>query len=192
MTDPTDPILLDFPDQFETERLVIRAPRPGDGRRVNEAIRESLDELRPWMPWAQAAPSAEDTEALLRRKAAQWLAREDLMLTLWRKADGLFVGASGLHRIDWKARSFEIGYWIRTSLSGQGYMTEAVRGITQFAFTYLGAQRIEIRCDARNTRSAAVAERAGYTLEARLQRQARGVDGSLRDTLIYVRLSETP
>ncbi|NLF76850.1 MAG: GNAT family N-acetyltransferase, partial [Chloroflexi bacterium] len=75
MTDPTDPILLDFPDQFETERLIIRAPRPGDGRRVNEAIRESLDELRPWMPWAQAAPSAEDTEALLRRKAAQWLAR---------------------------------------------------------------------------------------------------------------------
>ncbi len=192
MTDPTDPILLDFPDQFETERLVIRAPRPGDGRRVNEAIRESLDELRPWMPWAQAAPSAEDTEALLRRKAAQWLAREDLMLTLWRKADGLFVGASGLHRIDWKARSFEIGYWIRTSLSGQGYMTEAVRGITQFALAHLGAQRIEIRCDTRNTRSAAVAERAGYTLEARLQRQARGVDGSLRDTLIYVRLSETP
>jgi hypothetical protein len=34
MTDITNPILLDFPDSFETERLIIRAPRPGDVRNV--------------------------------------------------------------------------------------------------------------------------------------------------------------
>jgi RimJ/RimL family protein N-acetyltransferase len=192
MTDRTDPILLDFPDQFETERLIIRAPRPGDGPAYNAAVRESIDELRPWMPWAQAIPTVEQSEAFMRRKAVQWLAREDLMLTLWRKSDGVLVGGSGLHRIDWDARCFEIGYWIRTSLSGQGYMTEAVRGITRFAFAHLDAQRIEIRCDALNTRSAAVAKRAGYALEARLQRQARGVDGELRDTLIFVRFTDSP
>jgi RimJ/RimL family protein N-acetyltransferase len=192
MGESQDPILLDFPDQFETERLILRPPRPGDCPAYNAAVRESIDELRPWMPWAQMVPPVEETEAILRRKHAEWLMRKDLMLTLWRKTDGRFVGGSGLHRIDWDARCFEIGYWIRASLSGQGYMTEAVRGITQFAFAHLGAQRIEIRCDARNTRSAAVAERAGYTLEARLQRQARGIDGSLRDTLIYVKFSESP
>lgn len=192
MTDPIDPILLDFPDQFETERLILRPPRAGDGPPMNEAIRESLAELRPWMPWAQAAPRVEESEALARRKAAQWLLREDLMVGLWRKADGVFVGGSGLHRIDWDARCFEIGYWVRTSLSGQGYVTEAVRGITQFAFTHLAAQRVEVRCDALNTRSAAVAERAGFALEARLQRQARSTGGELRDTLLYVRFSETP
>jgi RimJ/RimL family protein N-acetyltransferase len=69
-------------------------------------------------------------------------------------------------------------------------MTEAVNGITAFAFHYLRAQRIEIRCDARNTRSAAVAERAGYTLEARFHHHMRAVDGTLRDTLIYVRFPE--
>jgi RimJ/RimL family protein N-acetyltransferase len=51
----------------------------------------------------------------------------------------------------------------------------------------LKARRIEIRCDARNTRSAAVAERAGYTLEARLHHDTRAPDGSLRDTLVYVK-----
>ncbi len=74
--------------------------------------------------------------------------------------------------------------------SGQGYVTEAVLGITDFAFKYLGAQRIEIRCDLRNTRSTAVAERAGYTLEARFHHHVRGTDGNLRDTLIYVRFPE--
>lgn len=190
MTGSTNPILLDFPDQFETERLLIRAPRPGDGIAVNAAICESLDELRPWMPWAQVPPSVEDSESHLRGGAARFAQREDLPLTLWLKSEGRFVGGSGLHRIDWSGPCMEIGYWIRTSLSGQGFMTEAVIGITAFAFKHLNAQRIEIRCDARNTRSAAVAERAGYALEAHFHHHTRAVDGSLRDTLIYVRFPE--
>lgn len=186
----TDPILLDFPDEFETERLLLRPPRPGDGSAINAAIHESLEELRPWMPWAQQAPSVEESETVARRKAAAWLTREDLMLTLWRKSDGLYVGGSGLHRINWEVPCVEIGYWVRTSLQGQGYITEAVRGITHFAFLHLKAQRIEIRCDARNTRSAAVAGRAGYTLEAQLHNHMRGTDGTLRDTLIFVKFPD--
>ena len=190
MTSPVpNPVLLDIPDAFESERLIIRAPRPGDGAVANEAIRESLAELRPWMPWATPAPAPQDTEAVYRRGAARWLTREDFPMVLFRKEDGLFVGGSGLHRVDWSVPRMEIGYWLRTSLTGQGYMTEAVRAITAFAFEQLRAQRLEIRCEARNTRSAAVAERAGYALEARLQRQMRAVDGSLQDVLLYVKLA---
>ncbi len=184
------PILLDFPDSFETERLIIRAPRPGDGAAVNAGIHEFIKELQPWMPWAHPEPTVQDTELHLRGAAARFLQRVDLPLVLWRKSDGVFVGSSGLHRNDWSVPCMEIGYWVRTSLSGQGYVTEAVLGITDFAFRHLGAERIEIRCDSRNTRSAAVAERAGYTLEARLHHQARATDGNLRDTLIYVRFPE--
>jgi hypothetical protein len=43
----TEPILRDIPEQLESERLVIRCPRPGDGSAIHEAIAESLDELRP-------------------------------------------------------------------------------------------------------------------------------------------------
>ncbi|GAB4416382.1 MAG: GNAT family N-acetyltransferase [Anaerolineae bacterium] len=185
-----DPRLLDFPEQFETERLLIRPPRPGDGAPMHAAVMESLAELRPWLPWAVNPADAEEYEALCRRKYAQWLLREDLMLTLWRKADGMFVGASGLHHIDWSMPRMEIGYWCRTSLSGQGYITEAVRGITRFAFEHLHAQRLEIHCDERNTRSAAVARRAGYALEAIRRHYMRGTDGTLRNFLVFVRFPE--
>lgn len=184
-----NPLLLDFPDQFESERLILRAPRAGDGTAGNAAIRESLDELRPWTPWATPVPTVEDTEANYRRGAARWITRESLPLVLFRKEDGLFVGGSGLHSIDWSVPVMEIGYWLRTRFVGQGYMTEAVRAITAFAFEQLGAARIEIRMDSRNTRSAAVAERAGYTREACLKHEARGVDGSLRDTLLYAMIA---
>ena len=165
------------PEQFETERLIIRAPQPGDGKAINDAIRESLEELRPWMPWARVVPSIAESETFARESALRFRNREDLLLCLFRKSDGLYLGGSGLHNIAWDVPRFEIGYWIRTSALGQGYVTEAVNGITNMAFDKLNAVRMEIRCDARNQRSAAVALRAGYTLEARLQKESRDPDG---------------
>ena len=47
------PILKDFPERFETERLLIRSPMPGDGSELYAAVRESMDELLPWMPWTK-------------------------------------------------------------------------------------------------------------------------------------------
>ena len=192
MNTPINPLLLDFPDHFETERLLIRAPRPGDGPVVSAGIHESHAELRAWMPWAVELQPVAETESVMRHKAAAFIKRDDLMLLLFRKSDGEYVGSSGLHRIDWEVPRFEIGYWVRTSLAGNGYVTEAVNGITDFAFGTLKAERVEIRCDANNERSAAVARRAGYPLEACLRHDARGTDGALRDTLIFARLRQTP
>jgi ribosomal-protein-serine acetyltransferase len=179
------PVLLDFPDAFETERLLIRAPREGDAPALTEAVNASLDHLRPWMPWAQEPATVEKYTANIRRGIARWVMREDLWLMLIRKADGYWLGSSGLHRIDWSVPRFEIGYWVRADAEGKGYVTEAVSGITDFAFGTLKAERVEIRCDSLNVRSAAVAERCGYALEGRLRNDSRSINGDLRDTLIY-------
>ncbi len=183
------PILLDIPDSFESERLIIRAPRPGDGAAINAAVVESLAELRPWMPWATEKPSVAETEEFARRAAAGWLTRESLTLSLWRKDTGEYVGNSGMHRIDWEVPSVEIGYWVRTSLAGQGYITEAVHAITAFAFDTLGAHRVEIHCDERNTRSAAVARRCGYELEGVLRNNARDhLTSELKNVMVFARI----
>ena len=184
-TKPPDPKLLDFPDSFETERLLIRAPRAGDGPELNAAILESLDELRPWMEWAKEAPSVEQSESLARESAAKFMLREDLALRGFLKGGGPFVLASGLHRIDWTVPKFEIGYWCRSRFAGQGYMTEAVRGIARFAFERLGAKRVEIRCDETNRRSWAIPQRLGFELEAVFRHDARTTSGGLRNTRIY-------
>jgi len=183
------PILLDIPDAFESERLLLRAPRVGDGEALNRAVIESLGELRPWMPWATEAPSLADSEEGVRRAAAKYQAREDFMLLLWDKASGELIGASGMHRIDWEIPAVEIGYWVRTSMSGRGYITEAVNAITRFAFEVIGAHRVEIRCDERNGRSAAVARRAGFVLEGVLHNEARDhISLELRNTMIFAKV----
>ncbi|GGD53945.1 GNAT family N-acetyltransferase [Paenibacillus nasutitermitis] len=186
MSDVTSaPILRSFPEQFESDRLLIRAPLWNDGILVNEAVKESIEELRPWMPWADKIPSEEESEINIRQSRLQFLERTDLRLLIFLKQTGDLVSSSGLHRINWVARKFEIGYWIRTSLSGKGYMTEAVDAITTFAIDELQANRIEIRCDSRNFRSERIAQRLGFILEGILRNNDYAVDGSLRSTKIF-------
>ena len=186
--EPRPPILRDIPESFESERLLIRAPRPGDGPALHEAIEESRSELAAWMPWAQAHAGVEDSEAYARTAQAEFIARTNLPLFLLLRDSGGFVGASGLHRMVWEVPMFEIGYWVRTSLTGKGYATEATRRIAQFAFDDLAAERVEIWCDAGNARSAAVARRAGFDLEATMRRNRRNMAGELADSLCFVQL----
>jgi RimJ/RimL family protein N-acetyltransferase len=187
-----EPILLDVPERIDTERLVLRAPRRGDGTIVNEAIRASHAELAPWMPWAGTLPTVDESEAHCRRQQARFLLREDFVLLIFERgvggAEGRLVGGTGLHRIDWAVRKFEIGYWRRTGCEGQGYATEAVRAIARLAFDGLEARRVEIRMDDRNERSWRVAERAGFTLEALLRFDSVTPTGEPRSTRIYARV----
>ena len=163
---------------------------PGDGAEVYAAVTESLDELKPWMPWARQEITVEVEEENMRRARARFVERSDLMMLLFLKETDTLVGTSGLHRMDWSVPRFEIGYWCRTRFAGRGYVTEAVRGITGFAFEHLGARRVEIRSDALNHRSVRVAERAGFRLEGELRNAELGADGEPRNVLVYSMIPE--
>lgn len=189
---PSDPILREVPERIETERLVLRCPRRGDGAVLNAAIGDSIVGLAPWLPWATALPSIDDSEAYCRRQQARFILREDLALLIFERAgggaEGSLVGATGLHRIDWTLRRFEIGYWRRAGCEGKGYVTEAVRAVARVAFDVLHARRVEIRMDDGNERSWRVAERAGFTLEALLRFDSATPHGEPRSTRIYARV----
>jgi RimJ/RimL family protein N-acetyltransferase len=183
------PSLINFPEEFTTERLLIRKPLPGDGKAVYAAMQASLNELKPWMPWAHTNQSEQDVEANIRDSIAKFITREDLRLHILDKVTGEFIGSSGLHRIDWAVPKFEIGYWIDAHYTGQGYITEATEAITNFAFQVLKAKRVEIRCDSKNSRSRAIPERLGFTLEGILKNNSIAVDGKeLRDTCIFAKI----
>ena len=151
---------------------------------------ESQEELKPWMPWAMNVLSEEEYRVRVREGQLKFLAREDLWMMLLLRGTDTVVGGSGLHRMDWNVPKFEIGYWVRSRFAGQGYITEAVNGLTAFAFDTLRANRVEIRCDVKNTRSAAVARRAGYTLEGTFHNDARDHFDQLRDTYIFAKIRE--
>ena len=62
------PILRDIPEEFETVRLLLRAPRPGDGAEAHAAIVESAERLRVWIPWAKPEITVEEEEINARER----------------------------------------------------------------------------------------------------------------------------
>ena len=187
-----EPELIDVPERIDTEHLVLRCPRRGDGALVNAAVAESLAELGPWMPWAGSAPTLDESEAHCRRQQGRFILREDLVMFIFARDasgnEGELLGGTGLHRIDWTLRKFEIGYWRRTGREGRGIVTEAVIAMARMAFDQLDARRVEIRVDDDNQRSWKVAERAGFTLEALLRFDSVSPRNEPRSTRVYARV----
>lgn len=181
-----NPLLFDFPSEFYTDRLFIRMPKPGDGKVVYDAIQASIQELKPWMVFAQKEQTEEEIEESIRKSHIQFLQREDLRLLVFSNETGEFIASAGLHRINWGIPQFEIGYWIDSRFSGKGYMVEAAKGITDYAFTELKANRVEIRCDSLNKKSRAIPEKLGFKLEGTLESASVAVDGNgLRDMCVF-------
>jgi RimJ/RimL family protein N-acetyltransferase len=186
----TDPVLLDLPTAIETERLLMRPPRAGDGPLLLAAITESLPELRRFLaslPWVAAEQTIESSELYCRNAHANFVARKDLPFLLFEKDSGELVGASGLHHIVWATPKVEVGYWVRASKSRNGFVSEAVQALSAYAFDHLHAVRLELITDEDNQRSRRVAERCRFTLEAILRNERRAPTGDLRNTCIYAR-----
>ncbi len=116
---------------------------------------------------------------------AQWLLRESLEMSIWEATTGRYLGGIGLHVHNWDTGYFEIGYWIRASAEGHGYVTEAVRLLANYVFDTLKANRLEIRCDELNARSAAIPQRLGFVREGCLRNNVIASDGRLRTMLVF-------
>ena len=181
-------LLLEIPETVKTARLTLEATRAGASDAIHDAVGESHEELKRWMPWASEPQKPEDATAHCATMTAKWYAREELDFCIVRASDGVLVGKGGLHTIDWSIPKFEIGYWVRSSCAGQGYATEAAQGLAGMARAALGAVRLEIRSDARNGASRRVAEKCGFDLEGILRRSRRDTAGELSDSCMYARV----
>lgn len=186
------PTLIPIADELRGPRVVLRRYRESDAADRFAALEASRERLAPWLHFPDALQTVEATRDWLIRREAHWLLREALGYAIWHGETDDYLGDVELHHIEWDRRFFLLGYWLRDGAEGHGYMSEAVRLVTDYAFTDLGANKVALRCDARNTRSAAVAERLGFVREARLRGEAHAKDGALADELQYALIRDDP
>jgi RimJ/RimL family protein N-acetyltransferase len=180
-----DPLLVELPEFLDGPRIRIRPYRAGDGQAMYEAVNEDVAHLLPWMVWAPKHTSPEASELVVRRCRANWETREDLTMGFWDRESGRYLGGSGLHRIQWEIPSFEIGYWIRASEQGKGYVTETTRVLRDFAFAQLGANRVFLRVATNNPRSLAIPPRLGFVEEGTHRNASVDAEGRLLDLTIF-------
>lgn len=171
--------------RIHTPRLVLRCWDPADAPLLADAVTASVEHLRPWMPWVHDEP--EELEAKVQRLRgfrARFDTSADFIYAIFDPDEREVVGGTGMHpRVGEGA--LEIGYWISARHAGRGYATEAAAALTRVGFEIHGLERMEIRCDPGNERSASVPRKLGYTHEATLRANVVGVDGGRRDTMVW-------
>ena len=73
--------------------------------------------------------------------------------------DETIIGACGIALQDGAA---DVGYWLGVKSWGQGYATEAVRGLIDFAFTELNHEGLQAGARVTNPASRRVLEKCGF------------------------------
>lgn len=182
-----DPLLIELPMPIRTPRLLIKPREKGEGPVVYRAVMESLDHLKPWMPWAHEPQSLDAAESLCRASVVDFHARKDFVLSIYDPSGKEFIGSTGIHRPNWKTPSFMIGYWVAQKHQGKGLITESLNALTRYCFEALRANRVYLTCDAKNSRSIAVMKRLGFEQEGYLKNDSRDAHGNLRDTIVCAR-----
>lgn len=173
---------------METERIKLHPPSLDHQPRMLEAIIESKTELSEFLPWVPYALTNEDSIENTQRAIANFENFEDeLRFSIIERETGTFLGAIGLMIVNRDIPYFEIGYWLRTSHVGKGYMTEAVCLIEEYAFKELNAKRVEIKASDKNIKSYAIAERCGYIYEGKLLNHRVLPSGEIGHTVIYAK-----
>jgi RimJ/RimL family protein N-acetyltransferase len=83
--------------------------------------------------------------------------------------DGEFLGLGMFVRLESEGRQGEIGYVIGPAARGRGIATRTLRLLTDWGFSQLELERIELWIDVTNPASERVAERIGYVREGVLR-----------------------
>jgi RimJ/RimL family protein N-acetyltransferase len=126
-----------------------------------QVIEESLEHLRPWLPWV-AEHSLARTAGFLESRAACWAEGEEYSYAV--VLDGAIVGACGLYRYeDTPDGTRELGYWLHPAATGRGVATRAARALVDQAFRLPGVEHVEAVHAPDNRTSAAVPPRLGFT-----------------------------
>lgn len=162
--------VLPKPD-LTTQRLVFRLLQPNDESSFIDAINHDRPNLRRWIPLTHEHESDKHFFNRTMTKARV----QDIEGVAWRRAAfiesgtdaGQFVGMFNLLKIErgleWTC---EANWWIDAQLGGQGFATEAVQGMIDFALAEhplgLGLHRVRAQICADNPGSIRVAEKCGF------------------------------
>ncbi len=181
-TAPTTPLV--------GQRIVLEPHQLSRAEAMFALVQEDRGRLAAWLPWVESTLTLADEQSYIRHTQETWKDGSLYDFGILRRDDGVFCGNVGVHQLRWAHGCCELGYWIAGDFEGLGYVSEAVALVEQAMFD-VGMHRIEIRCDPRNVRSVAVAERLGYQLEGTL-RDNVWLDGGWQDTMVFAKLATKP
>jgi len=148
----------------------------GAAAELTQAVTETMEFLRPWMPWARGEYGLAEAEQYLATCEQGWEAGTEFNYAI--RSSGELAGSIGLMTRSGLADGLEIGYWLHAGHMRRGLASAATVAVTTAAFTLPGIARVEIRHDELNTASGGIPRKLGFTFVC----SAPGTDSRLDGT----------
>ncbi len=164
-----------------TERLALRRFRASDAATLS-AYRSDPAIAR-YQSWDAPYPLALAEAAVAEMAAADPDRPGWFQYAIERTADHTHLGDVAVRLHD-NRRQADIGFTLAAAHHGRGYANEAVRAILDHLLRERGLHKVSAECDARNTASARLLERVGFTREG-LRRSHTWIKNEWTDDLLY-------
>ncbi len=143
------------------------------------------EEIWRFMPSA-VARTIGDVRAMIDEAIAAARVGTEVPFAIVLRASGRAVGSTRYIDIRRAHRGLEIGWtWIGREWQRTAVNSECKRLLLEHAFEVIGALRVQLKTDARNTRSQRAIERLGAKREGVLRAHMVLADGFVRDSVMY-------
>ncbi|MGE8080246.1 GNAT family N-acetyltransferase [Peribacillus loiseleuriae] len=169
------------------EELSLKLMELRDGERVFELTNHSREYLKEWLPWLNTTTKLEDTLEFIKIALKDFAENKSLNTVILFK--GKIVGVAGYNSINWSNKTAYIGYWLGEDYQGNGIMTKVAKTLTDYAFSELNLNKVEIRAAVGNKKSRSIPERLNFVNEGSI-RQAEWLYDHYVDHVVYGILAE--
>lgn len=175
--------------RLDTDRMVLRLPRPDDFQPWAQLRRQSEAFLAPWEPqWTPGHLSKSAFSARVRWAARSAAKRTAFPFFMFDRTTMQVLGAITLDEVRFgPAQTGRLGYWIGAPYARQGLMREGIAAVVHFAFQRLDLSRIEAACLPENAASRGLLETSGFKYEGVAQQYLQ-IDGRWRTHVLYAML----
>jgi RimJ/RimL family protein N-acetyltransferase len=121
------------------------------------------------MPWAHFPQTVDGQRKRIVDNYHKYWAGQDFGFGIFAPDNKKFLGGCGLHPRSLNQQCLEIGYWVRSSVAGQGLCTEVTKALTVYCFSYMGLSRVQCGFDVKNLASQRVNQKCGFKTEGFLR-----------------------
>lgn len=170
------------PDTFDTDRCLLRRPRPADAEPMFAAFGQDA-EVNRYLGW-KTHESVADTRRQITWDTHRWDRGAAWTWLVELRAEAQIAGFVQLQP---RGHLAHLGFLLASSLWGRGLMAEAATPVVRHVLGLPHIYRIDAVCDVDNPASARVLEKIGMTLEGRLRRYIEhpALSDEPRDVLMY-------
>jgi len=154
------------PEKISTDRLFLRKPMMEDAA-LSFKLYAQDPEVTKFLTW-KPHQSIKETKSFLERCLNNWKSGISFPWTIIRKKDKQLMGMLEIVNID--HTGIHVGYVLARPYWGNGYMTEALMEIVDWAIKQKDVYRVWTVCDIENIASIRVLEKTGMQNEGTLRR----------------------